>query len=1045
MGQRILICEFDLFKSIGGGQTVYQNIVRQCPENTFFYFVTTLVPEFDRPANAVPIPFRPFYTVLAHIPAPQEHFFHVYREAMDMARSAYEALGETTLDVADTPDYRQNGLFLRRALEAHGIAVGVVALALHGTISSAFTMGWPWTDDPRRLFARLRMLEHLQFRVVDARYAISQFYADEWRRYAQYPINMLDPLAVIRTTQPTLSEREDRAADLLFIGRRERRKGPDLFLDLAWSLPANSYRRLVFIGDEGVNHQGADSRAILDGVARRRRLNPEFLPPMSQSELRQLIRHKSVVVMPSRYDQFNLVALEALLDGCPTLVSRHTGVARFIEQKLPALSWLLAGINCDRSAAIPMRRMLESYDDTRASIVEVLLSAQLSPDIASLQDIYRPAGMSDRKAQGAMHDLADRFEMFSLIRGTPRRESSTPPRVARADPARTAIVAPQRQTGIGSAPPPETQVLPTDARGAGPAERGLRLRAAARRVRQTSRQLVGHTRNALRAPRETLRIFGRYLVSREFSFLGLNGAAMRQVIRLKYASGISRDLVNFGERSNAERERKLRYLNDLVSGRWLDRVRFFREMVRLERLRGNDLIAATYGLRLLRWLGSDRFHLLAFIDETLRAHGFAREAEAARAMYGAPERAEQASRAFLDDQLERHRHNPARPWEVVDDRRAQGRYRVSIIVSLYKAAEKLPTFWRMLQQQGLIRSGEAEVVFVDSGSPENERAVFERLCAESALPAVYARSKDRETIQAAWNRGINLASGAYLAFLGVDEGIHPDCLRILADELDRDSSLDWVMADSVVTEVDCDGVFTRDIMAYDRTGYRHDWHYLDCTFLSYVGGLYRRSIHDRFGYYDETFRAAGDTEFKNRILPFIKSKYVPRVLGMFNNYPEERTTQHPRAEIEDVRAWYLHRTPAGVSYAFERRPAQDVIALLKDTLAYRKCYCEHTSTDIDLADSLAAHLARRPDGGRWQKVHADTRAIHQIFQQFEQAQYSDRVERDQVAFVRRYWRMQSLAKGIARELRSERTPTFDVFHDNRYEQHWWSWDTWTKS
>lgn len=558
--------------------------------------------------------------------------------------------------------------------------------------------------------------------------------------------------------------------------------------------------------------------------------------------------------------------------------------------------------------------------------------------------------------------------------------------------------------------------------------------------------MIGHAANALLSPRNTARTLGKYVVDREdIKLLGLNGGALRQVLRLKYASEISRNLVAFGERSRAEQEGKLKYLTDLISGRWLDRVRFFREMIRLERLGGNDLIAATYGLRLLRWLGSDRFHLLAFIEETLRAHGFAREAEAAQAMYGAPERAEQASRAFLDDQLERHRHNPARPWEVVDDRRGQGPYRVSVIVSMYKAAEKLPTFWRMLQQQGLIRSGEAEVVFVDSGSPESERAVFERLSAESPLPAVYARSKERETIQAAWNRGLNLASGAYLAFLGVDEGIHPECLGILADELDRDPSVDWAMADSIVTEVDRDGVFTRDIMTYDRTGYRHDWHYLDCTFLSYVGGLYRRSIHDRFGYYDETFRAAGDTEFKNRILPFIKSKYVPRVLGVFNNYPEERTTQHPRAEIEDLRAWYLHRTPAGVSYAFERRPAQDVAALLKDTLAYRKCYCQHTSTDIDLADSLAVHLARRPDGGRWQKVHADTRAIHQIFQQFEQLQYGNRVERDQVAFVRRYRTIQSLAKSIARELGSERPPTFDVFHDNRYEQHWWSWDTWTKS
>src|SRR5437588_1536488 len=98
---------------------------------------------------------------------------------MDMAHSVYDALGQAKFDVVDTPDYRQNGLFLRKALESHGISAGTVALALHGTLTSALTLGWPWSDDPNRLFAQLRLRERLQFRVADARYAISQFYADE--------------------------------------------------------------------------------------------------------------------------------------------------------------------------------------------------------------------------------------------------------------------------------------------------------------------------------------------------------------------------------------------------------------------------------------------------------------------------------------------------------------------------------------------------------------------------------------------------------------------------------------------------------------------------------------------------------------------------------------------------------------------------------------------------------------------------------------------------------------------------------------------------
>ena len=58
-------------------------------------------------------------------------------------------------------------------------------------------------------------------------------------------------------------------------------------------------------------------------------------------------------------------------------------------------------------------------------------------------------------------------------------------------------------------------------------------------------------------------------------------------------------------------------------------------------------------------------------------------------------------------------------------------------------------------------------------------------------------------------------------------------------------------------------------MPYDRRKYQQDLVYLETCYLSWVGALYRRSIHDRFGYYDGSFRGAGDTEFKSRILPFI--------------------------------------------------------------------------------------------------------------------------------------------------------------------------------
>src|SRR2546421_13067764 len=103
MDRKILVCEFDIFGMVGGGQTVYQNIIRKCPTDTFYYFITGQELDSNRPANAIGVPFRQVYTLISNVPRMQEHFFQVYREAMDMAHSVYDALGQAKFDVVDTP------------------------------------------------------------------------------------------------------------------------------------------------------------------------------------------------------------------------------------------------------------------------------------------------------------------------------------------------------------------------------------------------------------------------------------------------------------------------------------------------------------------------------------------------------------------------------------------------------------------------------------------------------------------------------------------------------------------------------------------------------------------------------------------------------------------------------------------------------------------------------------------------------------------------------------------------------------------------------
>jgi glycosyltransferase involved in cell wall biosynthesis len=1011
-GLRILLLDFDLFRSVGGGQSVYQRLIALRPRDTFYYFRQREAADAVRPANTVAVPFAAAYDARgANLSSTTAHFFGAYVTCRNIAASLRAALGSLDFDVVDAPDYNHLGLFIRPALEAEGMRLGTLALALHGTLSMALGAGWPSGQDDNKALAELRVREQLQFRVVDTRYALSQSYAAQWRRYADLPIRPLDPLAIVGPFAPVLPPPSDAAPDLAFVGRREKWKGPDLFLDLAWCVDRGSYRRLLVVGPDGPNRLGRGSGDVLAGMARLRGLAPEILGSWSRAAMDQLFCSRALLLLPSRHDTFNLTALEAIARGCPAIVSRRAGVAQWLEQHLPQLGWLIADPGCSRVAASTATAVLGDYDSRRGRLVETVMRCRLAADEEEPQAIYQATGDLDIAARQFTIDLAAHFALQVGVRGSSRMRRAT--RVS---------VLPAARIGrrvVGHLPAP---------------------------VRQRAGALSGHVMALWQLRRQG----GLHWEAKEALKAGLARVAgfsprsVIQVLGVRDAPKLRRRSIHDPERRPKEIAAKIAHLSDAVPRHLADRVRLVRELARLERGAGRDLIAATYALRLMRWLGRDAYGDLPFVCTTLAQRGFAQEAETARALYGAGADCFDRCLDLMQGAFARHREKPDLPLAVLDDRRGSVAPRVAVIASLYNAADKLPTLLTMLQQQSAAARGELEVVLVDSNSPSDEQGAFAAFAAQHDLPIVFARSAARETIQAAWNRGIKLSRAPYLAFLGADEGLHPDALRQLAAALDADVTADWAIADSLVTSVDRHGVFDADVMPYDRRGYRQDLVYLDTCYLSWVGGLYRRSIHDRFGWYDESFTAAGDTEFKCRILPHIHSIYVPRMLGVFNNYPEARTTQHPRAEIEDLRAWYLWRSAAGMHYAFARRPAAEAARLLQNSLNYRKSFCGHLSTDFDLADALAEYLSVRPDAPPWARQARSLTATALALLREVELQ-PDATPLGPSGILRSLWLYRKLraAQRMAVAHRSAfglpTTPHYEIFNDNRFEQHWYSW------
>jgi glycosyltransferase involved in cell wall biosynthesis len=969
---KVLLVTTDLYKSIGGGQTVYKKIIEATPDIEFFYFRDGEPEDAKRPSNAKTIKLldRRSIKILSAPPFPEYR-----RSALEDADRYARSVAGRQFDIVDIPDFYTFGGMLRDAFAHHSVKVTRIMLAMHGNISVAMEMQWGSAGNN---VLEQRMLEQAQFETADGAYSISPRYIHEWKAIVDREVHYIDPSYFVTAEVKTLEvARQDDKPSIYCIGRTERRKGNDLFVELVRWLNRNSFDHAAHIGDQDYSCQGISSGYLLQSIAKQRDVEIEMLPAMNREQLSGLYASRSIVVLPARYDTLNLVALEALFSGCPVAVSSCAGVCDYLDEKHPGLPYVKIDFDNFYAAIGDLQDLIDNYDFHRKALRNYLSRHSPVPTIPlRMRSVYQAILAAPNRYESSRSSIAISYGE----RGRSQKERLA--RVAR-------------------------QLLPN------------RTYHALRRVVVTPKSFV------IEKIRKS-EYFG------DAKFFGVLSDAKSIPWRLRRIAAHSEH--------NADRLREK--LDEIYSSASnpLYRCNFWLDIARIERILGNELVAVTYELRILRLLGDDRLGLAPKLISTLNKHGFTHEAKAVHVMYAEPGRAEENVYTYLKEAYQRNLIRQDKPLQELNDYRNEERAKVAVIVSLYNAADKVKFFLTALSQQTLVKQGVVEVILIDSSSPTNEREVVESFLQKNPLNAVYARSEKRETIQAAWNRGIGLAKAPYLVFLGVDETLYPEGLEVLAADLDQNPGIDWVMANSLVTAVEKTGVYKHDIMSYDRTGATKDHTYLETCYLSWVGGMYRKNLHERFGYYDETFGASGDTEFKNRILPYINVKFIPKMLGLFLNYPDGQTTASPKAEIEDLRAWYVHRTPGGVRYAFENRPLADSERLLCIALGYRKSYCGHMSCDIEYACYMAQHIKTKTTDST--VGNAVLPGLEKMLSQLRGLEFTEKPPSrlGSMNTLIGAWRAASQYQTQHREaLKSISCPFYNVLNDNRYEQHSWLW------
>ncbi|MFA5909885.1 MAG: glycosyltransferase [Vicinamibacterales bacterium] len=223
--------------------------------------------------------------------------------------------------------------------------------------------------------------------------------------------------------------------------------------------------------------------------------------------------------------------------------------------------------------------------------------------------------------------------------------------------------------------------------------------------------------------------------------------------------------------------------------------------------------------------------------------------------------------------------------------------KVSVIVPNYNYASYLDERLRSLLDQTL---GDFELLVLDDASTDGSRAVIEKYAGDPRIRAVWFDTRSGSAYQR-WNDGAAMAHGEYLYFAGADDSCEPALLAVLAGVLDANPPVGLAYCRSRI--IDAGG--TPQSVSPSHPRWDRDFITTAAIELPFLldqktiptasAVLLRRSLLDRCGGFDTTFRLAADHMLWARMLREADVAYVAQPLNRFRSHDRTVRASAPRS------------------------------------------------------------------------------------------------------------------------------------------------------
>jgi glycosyltransferase involved in cell wall biosynthesis/Tfp pilus assembly protein PilF len=220
-------------------------------------------------------------------------------------------------------------------------------------------------------------------------------------------------------------------------------------------------------------------------------------------------------------------------------------------------------------------------------------------------------------------------------------------------------------------------------------------------------------------------------------------------------------------------------------------------------------------------------------------------------------------------------------------------YLITAIVSTYNSEKFIRGCLQDLVDQTIAHR--VEIIVVNSGSHQNEETII-REFQKKYENIKYIRTEQCETVYAAWNRAIKSASGKYITNANTDDRHRKDAFEIMAKILEESPELALVYANVMITETENETFENCNPIGIYRW---LDWDRDKLLFKGCFMGpqpMWRREVHEEYGYFDENLVTSGDYEFWLRISQTRNFFHIPETLGLY--LKSQTSIEHRNREIQ---------------------------------------------------------------------------------------------------------------------------------------------------